>query len=98
MKTFALLAAALLAAPALASAQGCETYDTDAGGFTVQTCPVPASFDRPATLECVLDGGEVFCWADGFQTPLQVRTCERIDGQVTCSQTDASQFVRLRDR
>lgn len=116
-----ILLIALLAAPSFASAQDqeCETYETEGGGFTVQTCtvsavwsgpamcrrdggeivcPDPAAFDRPAQLECVLDAGQVFCWDRGFNTPLQVRTCESINGEMMCNRTDAAEFLRLRDR
>lgn len=122
-----ILAAALLAVPALVSAQECETYDTEAGGFTVQTCrartliaaenwtgpamcrkdrgsdeiicPDGATFDRPPRLECAIDGGKVFCWDRGFNTPLLVHSCQLLDGlEVDCANTDAAAFLRRRDR
>lgn len=126
MKTLLLLAL-LLAAPNLVSAQECETYDTEVGGFTVQTCPartlIPAenwtgpamcrkdrgseeiicpdgaTFDRPPRLECIIDGGKVFCWDRGLHTPLLVHSCQLLDGlEVKCENTDAAEVLRRRDR
>ena len=60
-----ILAAALLAVPALASAQECETYDTETGGFTVQTCPVSDDPEQNTKVIqhsfCADEAGEMVC-------------------------------------